>query len=151
MFNRHWDTLSINIVGPLLVDQRIEYVITFVDCYSKYAILISLKNHMTHTVSNALMDRVVPYFRVPSRFLSDRGREFTGQVWEELLKALGKQRIFTSPYHLESIAINEQSQHTMNNMLRAYLYFEGTPLPRWVDKIPVILLTLNFTPHQSHR
>ena len=46
---------------------------------------------MALLVSNAKLDRVIPYFGVSRRLLSDRGWEFTGQVWKELLKALGIQ------------------------------------------------------------
>ena len=145
-----WDTLIVDTVGPLLTDWRTEYIITVIDCYSKYAILIPSKDHTEQMVSNTLLDRVIPYLGVPRRLLSDRGREFTGQVWDELLRTLGAQRVLTSPYHLEGNAINERSHCTMNNMLRDYLYTEGNPIPKWVDKIPAVMLTLNSMPHQPH-
>ena len=150
MLTGPWNTLSIDIVGHLPANRRMKYLNAFVNCYSKYTILIPSKDHTAQTVSNALLDRVVPYFGVPWGLLLDRGWEFTGQVWEELLKTLGVQRVLTSLYHPEGNAINEWSRCTMNNMLGAYLYYEGTPVPRWVDKIPAIMLTLNFMPHQPH-
>ena len=69
-----WDTLSIDIVGPLPPDHRHEFLIVFVDCYSKYTILIPSSNHTANTVSEALMRQVIPYFDTPRRLLSDRGR-----------------------------------------------------------------------------
>ena len=42
--------------------RRMEYIITFVDFFSKYSILIPSKDHMALMVSNALLDRVVSYF-----------------------------------------------------------------------------------------
>ena len=60
-----WDNLSVDIVGPRPTDRGMEYIITFVDCYSKYAILIPSKNHTTATVCNALLTHVIPYFGVP--------------------------------------------------------------------------------------
>ena len=38
----------------------------------------------------------------------------------------------------------------MNNMLRVYLYLEDNPIPRWIDKMLAIMLTLNSMPHQPH-
>ena len=96
------------------------------------------------------LDRVIPSFGVPRRLLSDRGLEFTGQVWDKLLRTLGVQRVLTSPYHAESNTINERSHSTMNNMLRAYLYMDGNHFPKWVNKIPAIMLTLNSMLHQPH-
>ena len=35
-----WDTLSVDIVGPLPADRRHEFVIVFVDCFSRYTVLV---------------------------------------------------------------------------------------------------------------
>ena len=112
-----WDTLSMDIVGPLPADHRQEFLIVFVDCYSRYTILVPASNHTASTVSEALLRHVVPYFGTPRRLLSDRDREFVGDVWGRLMRSLGIQRVLTSPYHPEGNAINECSHRTMNNML----------------------------------
>ena len=75
-----WDMLSIDIVGPLPPEHRHEFLIIFVDCYSKYTILIPSSNHTTNTVSEALMRHVIPYFMTPRRLLSDRCREFISAI-----------------------------------------------------------------------
>ena len=59
------DFLSIDVVGPLPADQRMEYVTIFTDSCSKYTILIPLKDHMTLEVSSTFLDRVIPYLGVP--------------------------------------------------------------------------------------
>ena len=69
-----WDTLSVDIVGPLPADHRHEFLIVFVDCYSRYTILVPASNHTANTVSDALLRHVVPYFGTPRRLLFDRGR-----------------------------------------------------------------------------
>ena len=79
-----WDTLSVDIVGPLPADRRHEFLIVFVDCYSRYTILVPASNHTASTVSDALLRHVVPYFGTPRRLLSDRGWEFVGEVWAKL-------------------------------------------------------------------
>ena len=55
-----WDTLSVDIVGPLPADRRHEFLIVFVDCYSRYTILVPASNHTANTVSDALLRHVVP-------------------------------------------------------------------------------------------
>ena len=118
----------------------------FVDCFSRYSILVPASNH---TVSDALLRHVVPYFGTPRRLLSDLGRKFVSEVWSKLTHSLVIQRLLTSPYHPEGNAINEWSHRTINNMLRARL-LEGVPSRTWVDKIPGIMLTLNAMVHESH-
>ena len=144
-----WDTLSIDIVGPLPPDHRHKYLIVFVDCFSKYTIHIPSSNHTANTVSEALMHHVIPYFGTPRRLLSDRGQEFISAIWTKLLHSLGIQQVLTSPYHPEGNTINEKSHWTLNNMLRTRL-LEGPSTKAWVDKVPGIMLTLNAMPHEHH-
>ena len=144
-----WDTLSVDIVGPLPTNHRQEFLIVFVDCYSRYTILVPSSNHTASTVSEALLRYVVPYFGTPRHLLSERGREFVGDVWGKLMRSLGIQRVLTSPYHPEGNATNERSHRTLNNMLRAQL-LEGSSSKAWVEKVPGIMLALNAMSHESH-
>ena len=121
----------------------------FVDCYLRYTILVPSSNYTANTVSKALL-RVVPYFGTPRRLLSDRGREFVGEIWGKLLRSLGIQRVLTSPYHPEGNAINERSHRMLNNMLCDRL-LEGTSSKAWMEKVPGIMLTLNAMSHEPHR
>ena len=141
-----WDTLPIDIVGPLPPDNRRKFLIVFVDCFSKYTILVPSSNHTANTVSEALMHHVIPYFGTPHSLLSDRSREFISAIWTKLLRSLGIQQVLTSPHHPEGNAINKRSHRTLNNMLRACL-LEGPSAKAWVDKVPGIMLTLNAMPH----
>ena len=136
-------------MGPLPADRRHEFVIVFVDCFSRYYILVPASNHTANTVSDVLLPHVVPYFGTPRRLLSDRGREFVGEVWASLTRSLGIQRLLTSPYHPEGNSINERSHRTINNMLRARL-LKGVPSRKWVDEIPGIMLALNAMVHEPH-
>ena len=138
-----------DIVGPLPADHRHEFLIVFVDCYSRYTILAPASNHTANTVSDALLRHVVPYFGTPRRLLSDRGREFVGEVWGKLMRSLGVQRVLTSPFHPEGNAVNERSHRTMNNMLRARL-LEDTSSRAWVEKVSGIMLAFNAMVHEPH-
>ena len=144
-----WDTPSVDIVGPLPADHRQEFLIMFMDCYSRYTLLVPASNHTANTVSDALLRHVVPYFGTLRHLLFDRGREFLGEVWGKLMLSLGVQLVLTSPYHPERNAINERSHRTMNNMLRARL-LEGTSSKAWVEKVPGIVLALDAMVHEPH-
>ena len=43
-------------------------MIVFVDCFSKYTILVPSSNHNVSTVSETLMRHVIPYFGIPEDF-----------------------------------------------------------------------------------
>ena len=109
----------------------------FVDCYLRYTILVPSSNHTASTVSEALLRHVVSYFGTPRRLLSDRGREFVGDVWGKLIRSIGIQQVLMSPYHPEGNAINAR-------------LLEGTSSKAWVEKVPGIMLTLNAMSHEPH-
>ena len=137
-------------MGPLPTDHRQEFLIVFVDCYSRYSILVPFSNHTASTVSEALLRHVMPYFGTPRRLLSDCSREFVRDVWGKLMLSLGIQCVLTSPYHPERNAINERCHRTLNNMLCDRL-LEGTSSKAWVEKVPGIMLSFNAMPHEPHR
>ena len=76
-----WDTLSVDIVGPLPADRRheIRHRVLWI-VFTRYTVLVPASNHTADTVSKALLRHVVPYFGTPLRLLSDRGWEFVGEV-----------------------------------------------------------------------
>ena len=49
-----------DIVGPPPADNRQEYLIVFVNCYSRYTILVLANNHTTNTVTEALLRMLCP-------------------------------------------------------------------------------------------
>ena len=87
-----WETVSIDNVGPLLVDGRSnQFIVTIMDVYSRYLIAIPVRNHRASTVSRCLYESVVAYFGAPRSILSDRGTEFTSVIWESMTQMLWSQ------------------------------------------------------------
>ena len=85
-----WDVLSIDVMGQFISGRKGErFILSVIDCFSRYLILIPIKDHSATTVSQALYKRVIEYFGCPRKILSDRGTEFTGLVWGELMELLG--------------------------------------------------------------
>ena len=74
-----WDILSTDVMGHFVSSRKGErYILSIIDCFSKYLILVPLRDHTASTVSMALYEQVVGYFGCPRKLLSDRGTEFTG-------------------------------------------------------------------------
>ena len=114
-----WETISIDIVGPLPVDGKSNrYIVTMMDVYSRYLIATPVRNHRASTVSRCLYESVVAYFGAPRSILSDRGAEFTGMIWESLTQMLGAKIKLTSPYYPQGNSVIGRSHRTLSNMLR---------------------------------
>ena len=58
-----WDMLSVDVMGPFKSSRKGErYILSLIDCFSKYLILVPLRDHTAATVSRALYERVLGYF-----------------------------------------------------------------------------------------
>ena len=76
-----WDVISIDVMGLFVLGRKGEqFILSVIDCFSQYLILIPIKDYNATTVSQALFERVVGYFGCPRKILSDRGTTFTGCV-----------------------------------------------------------------------
>ena len=137
-----WETVSIDIVGPLPVDGRSNrFIVTIMDVYSRYLIAIPVRNHRASTVSRCLYESVVAYFGTPRSILSDRGTEFTSVVWESLTQMLGAKIKLTAPYYPQGNSVIERSHRTLSNMLRTMLLEKKRR--EWSSLLPSIMLYMN--------
>ena len=137
-----WETVSIDIVGPLPVDGRSNrFIVTIMDVYSRYLIAIPVRNHRASTVSRCLYESVVAYFGTPRSILSDRGAEFNSVIWEFLTQMLGAKIKVTAPYYPQGNSVIERSHRTLSNMLRTMLLEKKRR--EWSSLLPSIMLYMN--------
>ena len=61
-----WDILSVDVMGPFVGSRKGErYILSSIDCFSKYLILVPLKDHAASAVSRGLYEQVVGVLRMP--------------------------------------------------------------------------------------
>ena len=136
-------------MGPFVPERKGEqFILSVIDCFPRYLILIPIKDHNATTVSQALFESIVGYFGCPRKILSDRGTEFTGRVWGEMMELLEIQKILTSPYYPQGNGIIERSHHTVGNMVQAQLAHRDDR--EWVDALPGIMLIYNEMEQENH-
>ncbi|GBM41715.1 Uncharacterized protein K02A2.6 [Araneus ventricosus] len=92
---RPGDYISVDIKGPL---PNSVYVLTVLDHFSKHIVLYSLKNITAETISKHILNYISIHGR-PSQILSDRGLQFTSEVFSLINKTLGIKLSHTSPVH----------------------------------------------------
>ena len=145
--HRPWQTLAVDVVGPFPASQGMRFIFTAIDCFSRYCILMPVKDHTATTVAHLLYERIIAYFGVPEVIHSDRGCEFTGTLWARLAHLLGAELSHTSPYHPQGNGILERAHRSIGNILRASTI--DRPHMAWPDLVPTIMLTLNSAPHDT--
>ena len=85
-------------------------------------------------------------FGTPSDLSSDRGSQFTSELWKAVAEGLGVKLHRTTPYHPQANGLCERFHRSMKAALRASLK-DGD----WVDRLPWVMLGLRCAPKEDLR
>ncbi|MFN9981807.1 MAG: DDE-type integrase/transposase/recombinase, partial [bacterium] len=86
---------------------------------------------------DALVEGWISRFGVPADITTDRGTQFTSQVWEKFCIRLGVQHHMTTAYHPASNGLVERAHRQLKDSLRTRLAGND-----WPAHLPWILLGL---------
>ena len=115
-----------------------------VDHYTKWGTAIPIKDKRSSTIIHALKYYVFPSFlNLPRRLLSDNGKEFTSDEFEDFLEGLGITHQLTTPYHPASNGAVERLNRTLQGVLRSLVESPDD----WDDKLPRAIRVYNSTYH----
>lgn len=95
-----------------------EYILVIVDHFTKFVQAYPTRNKSATSAAKHLYDDFILRFGIPSRLLSDQGKEFDGKVIHELSDFVGVKKIRTTPYHPQTNGITERMNRTILHMLR---------------------------------
>ena len=96
---RRFDHVHIDLVGPLPESQGHTYLLTMIDCFTQWPEVIPIQNIETRTVARAVIQNWVARFGVPLSMTSDRGAQFTSDLWSSMCNLLGTELHPTTAYH----------------------------------------------------
>jgi len=91
-------------------------------------------------VADALVSGWIARFGVPADLTSDRGVQFTSEVWGILMSRLGIRHHLTTAYHPQSKGMVERAHRTLKDALRARLAGGD-----WLAHLPYVLLGLRHS------
>ena len=87
--DRHFGSLHVDLLGPLLECEGHKYLFTVVDRFSRWSNAIPLVDMTGRLCARALLRHWISRHGVPSDITCDRGRQFTSDLWKELNEILG--------------------------------------------------------------
>ena len=131
--------VHIDIVGPLPPCQSFSYLLTCVDRFTRWPEAIPIQNITASTVAHAFVSGWVARFGVPATITTDRGGQFESDLWRQLMRLLGSQRIRTTSYHPAANGLVER----FHRQLKASL--STAPRHQWIEALPLILLGIRST------
>ena len=133
--------VAIDIIGPLApsTDRKHKWILTLVDCATRYHEAKPLASTMTEAAADALLG-------VPVEVIGDNESQFVSDHMKEVSRLISIQWINSSPYHPQANGLVEKLNGTLNKMLIRL----STARPRdWDSYLEPILFAYREVPQAS--
>ena len=121
-----------------------KYILTVIDCFSKYAFALPLKNKTGIEVKKAL-EKIFKE-RNPDKLQTDRGTEFTNPTVQNYLKYMDI-HFFTTFNTTFKCSIVERFNRTLK--AKMYKYFTAKGTRKYLEVLPKLVHSYNHTYHRS--
>ena len=133
-----------DLVGPLPSSHGFTYLLTMVGRTTCWPEAVPLTSLASVEMTRAFISTWVARFGTPSDISSDRGAQFTPELWSAVAQSLGVKLHHTTAYHPQANGLCERFHRSMKAALRASLKDSN-----WVDKLPWVLLGIRTAPKED--
>ena len=139
--NKRFQHINVDLV-TLPLSNGFKYLLTAVDRFSRWPIAVPIKDITTDSVLEAFTYGWIQSFGVPSTITTDRGSQFSSELFQQLAKTWGIEHLMTTPYHPEANGLVER----LHRRLKEALIALGHETPHeWYWRLPCALLAIRTT------
>jgi hypothetical protein len=144
--NGFGDRLYVDLTGPHPASRQGSlYMMTALDAYTRYLVIVPLKNKMDVTVADALVQHWFLPFGAVRSIYSDQGSEWCNSLSAEVTKRMDIQKLRTTAYRPQSNCV-ERVHKSINHLLSKMI---SDCQKDWQDKLPMVVAAYNAACHDS--
>uniref|UniRef100_A0A670KDA0 Gypsy retrotransposon integrase-like protein 1 n=1 Tax=Podarcis muralis TaxID=64176 RepID=A0A670KDA0_PODMU len=141
MPGRPWEVVSIDFMTDLPRSRGKTAVMVVVDLLTKMCHFIACSHAVTaEETARLFVEHIFRLHGIPSRVISDRGKQFTSRFWRKLMSLLQVEVGFSTARHPET---NGQAERA-NSILQQYLHsYVSERQNDWVEKLALAEFAYN--------
>lgn len=138
--------IVIDVVGPLPKTKKgNQYILTILDPTTRYPEAFPLKNITSKSIVSKLTTMFTT-FGIPQEIQSDRGSNFTSDLFKAVITELGITQTLSTAYHPQSQGALERCHQTLKSLLRKFCHERDQ---EWDEALPYMLFAIRETPNES--
>ncbi|KAG5877740.1 hypothetical protein JTB14_005975 [Gonioctena quinquepunctata] len=139
--DRPFQLVCCDLIGPLPRSNRgFKFILVIVDNFSKFSLVIPLRNSTAKLVCTAVEDHLFLMFGPPKFLLSDNGSQFRSKEFKNLLANYAVKQIFTANYHAQANP-TERVNKTLETMIRCYVSENHKEWDKMLSKVACAIRT----------
>jgi hypothetical protein len=139
------DIIQSDLLGPLPAINGFKYLMIITDRFSRLMTAVPMPDKTAEAAANAIMQGWFAKHGSCNTLITDKGREYSNAIFQELAKKFGFTHNFSSAGHPQSNGLTERLNRTIIHYFRKYL--EGSN--NWLDLLAPFELAYNTTPHAA--
>ena len=138
----HFEHVHVDMVGPFPQDRGLKYLLTIIDRTTRWPEAIPMKDTSAETVLRAFLDGWVSRLGIPITVTTDRGAQFTSELWRRSLGQLGVNLTSTTAYHPQANGLVERFHPTLKNALKCVVQSRKS----WTNALAWVMLGIRNAP-----
>ena len=121
-------------------------VMVITDHFTKYVALYALPDMLAATVAKTFVDKYICIFGPPKIISSDRGTQFTSELFVEVCKMMNVETRTSTAYRPQSQGITERFNQTMESVLSKLV---SPSLDDWDEMLGFVAYAYNTSKHET--
>ena len=145
--NEPFEIVTIDIIGPILLESKSgnKYILVMVCHCTKYINLNAMKTHTAKEVAKHVFNLICRHSCL-KRILTDQGKCFEAELFQELLALLDIAKSRTTPYHPKADGLTERFNWKSEGMLRCFI---EENLVDWDEYLDTLAFAYNTVVHAT--
>ena len=142
-----FDRIAMDLIGPLPETMRNNvYVLTITDYCTRWAEAIPIPNKTAQTVADAVLKHVFYRHGMAKVLLTDNGKEFTANYFQDICKLLKVRRVTTTSYRPQTDGLTERFNKTLMQMTSQFV---NDYQDDWDEYLPQVVFAYNTSTQKT--